>query len=99
MWVGEGGANGGGDRGGIRRSDGRISGQNQPVDGAKNTGGAPSQHRVDVPWVAVDGDRVVHRRFRAGRRDVEGRGRGRLAAMIDDDGFSKASRGEAGSRQ
>jgi hypothetical protein len=41
--------------------------------------------------VAVDGDWVVHRRFRAGRRDVEVRGRGRLVAMIDD-GFGKVSR-------
>jgi hypothetical protein len=39
---------------------------------------------VDVPEVVVNGDRVVHRRLRARRRDNGGRGRGRLAAMIDD---------------
>jgi hypothetical protein len=70
MWVGEGGANGGGDRGGVRRSDSRISVQNQPVYGAKNAGDTLSHHRVDVPRVAVYDDRVVHRRLRAGRRDV-----------------------------
>jgi hypothetical protein len=40
----------------------------------------------------VNGDRVVHTRLGAGRRDVWGRGHGRLAAVIDDDGFGKASR-------
>jgi hypothetical protein len=34
--------------------------QDQPVDGAKNASGVPSHHRVDVPGVAVDGDRVAH---------------------------------------
>jgi hypothetical protein len=90
VWVGEGGVNGGG-RGGVRRSVGRISGQNQSVDGAKNADGASSHHRVDVPGVAVDGDRVVHRRLRADRRDVGGHGRGRLTAVIDGGGFGKAS--------
>jgi hypothetical protein len=47
--------------------------------------------QLDVHVVAVDGDWVVHRRFRAGRRDVEVRGRGRLVAVIDD-GFDKVSR-------
>jgi hypothetical protein len=45
---------------------------------------------LDVLVVAVDGDWVVHRHFRAGRRDVEVRGRGRLVAVIDD-GFGKVS--------
>jgi hypothetical protein len=39
---------------------------------------------VDVPEVAVDGDRVIHRQRRAGRRDVGGHGRGRLVTVIDD---------------
>jgi hypothetical protein len=91
VWVGEGGANRGGDRGGVRRSGGRISDQNQAVDGAENVGGTPSHHRVDVPRVAVDGDRVVHKRLGASRRAVGGRRRGRLAAMIGDGGFGKAS--------
>jgi hypothetical protein len=87
-----GGANRGGDQGGVWRSGGRISGQNKTVDRAENAGHAPSQHQVDVPGVVVDGDRVVHRRLKTGRRDVRGRGRGRLVAVIDDGGFGKASR-------
>jgi hypothetical protein len=60
MWVGKGSANGGGYRGSVRWSAGCISYQDQPVDGAKNASGAPSHHRVDVPGVTVDGDRVVN---------------------------------------
>jgi hypothetical protein len=45
---------------------------------------------VDVPGVAVDGDRVVHRWLGAVCRDVGGRGRGRLAAVIDDGEVSEA---------
>jgi hypothetical protein len=52
--------NEGGGRGGVWWSGDRISGQNQPVNGAKNTGSAPSHHQVDVPEVAVDGDQVIH---------------------------------------
>jgi hypothetical protein len=88
--VDESGANRGGDRGGIRWSGSRISCQDQPVDRSKNAGGAPGHHRVDVPGVAVDGDRVVHRWLGAIGRDVGGRGRGRLAAVIDDDGVGEA---------
>jgi hypothetical protein len=50
---------------------------------SKNAGGAPGHHRVDVPGVAVDGDRVVHRWLGAVGRDVGGRGRGRLAVSRD----------------
>jgi hypothetical protein len=42
VWVSEGGANGGGDQGGVQWSSGRISGQDQPFDRPKNTGGATS---------------------------------------------------------
>ena len=42
VWVSEGGANGGGDQGGVQWSSGRISGQDQPFDRPKNTGGAAS---------------------------------------------------------
>jgi hypothetical protein len=56
VWVDEGSVNRGGDRGGVWRSGSRISGHNQPVDGAENAG------------VVVDGDRVVHRQLRVGRR-------------------------------
>jgi hypothetical protein len=59
VWVCEGGANRGGDRGGVRWSGGRISGQNQLIDRAKNADGTVSHHRVDVPGVAVDGDWVI----------------------------------------
>jgi hypothetical protein len=83
--VVEGDANGGGDQGGVRWRSGRISGQNQPIDGPKDTAGATSHHRVDVPGVAVNSDQVVHRRLR-------GRRRGRLAVMIDDDGVDKLDR-------
>jgi hypothetical protein len=38
---------------------------------------------VSVPGVTVNGDRVVHRRFR-------GHGRGQSAAMIDNDGFDES---------
>jgi hypothetical protein len=65
VWVSEGGANAGGDRGGVRWSGSRISGQNMLVDEAKNTGSTSSHHRVDVPGVAVDGERVVHRQLGA----------------------------------
>jgi hypothetical protein len=47
---------------------------------------------VDVPEVTVNGDLVVHIRLEAGCWDVWGHGHGRLAAVIDDDGFGKASR-------
>jgi hypothetical protein len=92
MWVGEGSANGGGHRGCVRWSAGRISCQDQPIDGAKNASGAPSHHLVDVPRVAVDGDRVVYWRLGAGRRNVGSGGYGRLAAVIDDGGVGKAAR-------
>jgi hypothetical protein len=90
MWVGEGSANGGGHRGSVGCSAGRISCQDQPVDGAKNTSGAPSHHRVDMSGVAVDGDRVVYGRLGADRRNVESGGCGRLAAVIDDGGVGEA---------
>jgi hypothetical protein len=73
VWVGESGANGGGDRGGIRWNGSRINCQDQPVDRPKNASGAPGHHRVDVPGVTVDGDRVVHRWLGAVCRDVGGR--------------------------
>jgi hypothetical protein len=57
--VGEGGANGGGDRGRVRRS---VSRQDQLVDGVENASCAVSHHRLDMPGVAVDGNRVVHGR-------------------------------------
>jgi hypothetical protein len=90
MWVGEGSANGGGHRGSVGWSVGRSSCQDQPVDGAENASGAPSHHRVDVPRVAVDGDRVVYGRLGANRRNVESGGYGRLAVVIDDSGVGEA---------
>jgi hypothetical protein len=92
MWVGEGSANGGEHQGSIRWSAGCISGQDQPVDVAKNASGAPSHHRVDVPGVTVDGDRVVNGRLGATRRNVESGGYGRLAVVIDDGGVGEAGR-------
>jgi hypothetical protein len=92
MWVGEGSANGGGHRGSVGWSAGRISCQDQPVDGAKNASDASSHHRVDVPGVVVDGDRVVYGRLGADRRNVESGGYGRLAAVIDNDGVGEAAR-------
>jgi hypothetical protein len=92
MWVGEGSANGGGHRGSVGWSAGRISCQDQSVDGAKNASGAPSQHRVDMSGVAVDGDRVVYGRLGADRRSVESGGCGRLTAVIDDGGVDEAGR-------
>jgi hypothetical protein len=92
VWVGESGANGGGHQGGVRWSGSRISCQDQPVDRSKNVGSAPGHHRVDVPGVMVDGDQVVHRWLRVVCRDVGGRGRGRLVAVIDDDGVGEAHR-------
>jgi hypothetical protein len=92
MWVGEGIANGGGHRGSVGSSAGRISCQDQPVDGAKNASGAPSHHRVYVSVIAVDGNRVVYGRLRADRRNVESGGCGRLAAVIDDGGVGEAGR-------
>jgi hypothetical protein len=69
--VGEGGANGGGDRGIIQRSGSRVGRHDQPVDRAKNVGCVARHHRVDVPGVAVDGNRGVHERLGAGRRVVQ----------------------------
>jgi hypothetical protein len=60
VWVRQGGAYGGGDRGGIRWSSGRIGGQNKPVDRPKDPNGTTSHHRVNVPEVAVNGDQVVY---------------------------------------
>jgi hypothetical protein len=90
--VGEGSANGGGHRGSVGWSAGRSSCQDQPVDGAKNASGASSHHRVDVPGVAVDGNRVVYGRLGANCRNVESGGYGRLAAVIDDGGVGEAGR-------
>jgi hypothetical protein len=90
VWVGESSANGGGDRGGVQWSGSRISCQDQPVDRSKNISGAPSHHWVDVPGVAVDGDRVVHWWLGAVCRDIGGRGRDRLAVVIDDGGVREA---------
>jgi hypothetical protein len=92
MWVGEGSANGGGHRGSVGWGAGRGSCQDQPVDGAENASGAPSHHRVDVPGVAVDGDRVVYGRLGAHRRDVESVGYGRLATVIDGGGVGESCR-------
>jgi hypothetical protein len=98
MWVGEGSANGGGHRGSVGWSAGRSSCQDQPVDGAKNASGALSHHRVDVPGVSVDGDRVIYGRLGANRRNVESGGCGRLAAVIDDGGVDEAGRARRWSR-
>jgi hypothetical protein len=58
----------------------------------KDACGATSHHRMDVPGLAVNGDRVVHRRLRVRRRDGGSHRRGRLAAMIDDRGVSEMDR-------
>jgi hypothetical protein len=92
VWVGESGANRGGNRGGIWWSGSRISCQDQPVDRSKNAGDTPGHHRVDVPGVTMDVDRVIHRWLRVVCRDVGGRGRGRLATVIYDGGVSEAHR-------
>jgi hypothetical protein len=98
MWVGEGSANRGGHRGSVEWSAGRSSCQDQPVDGAENASGAPSHHRVDVPRVAVDGDRVIYGRLGADHRDVESGGCGRLAVVIDDAGVGETGRGRRRAR-
>jgi hypothetical protein len=93
MWVGEGSANGGGHRGSVGGGGaGRSSCQDQPVDRAENTSSAPSHHRVDVPRVAVDGDRVVDGRLGVNRRNVGSGWWGRLAAVIDDGGVGESGR-------
>jgi hypothetical protein len=92
VWVGESSTNGGGVRRGVRWSGSRINCQDQSVDRSKNAGGVPGHHRVDVPGVAVDGNRVVHRWLGAVCLDVGGRGRGRLTVVIDDGGVGEAHR-------
>jgi hypothetical protein len=87
--VGEGSANGGGDRGGVRWSSGHVSGQDQPVYWPKNIGGAASHHGVNVSGVAVNGDRVVHRRLGGHRH-------GWPAAMINDDGVGESGHARRG---
>jgi hypothetical protein len=89
--VSEDSTNGGGDRGGVRWSSGRISGQDQSVDKPKNTSGAVSHHQVNVPGVAVNGDRMVHRRLRGQRR-------GRPVAMIHYGGVGEAGRARRGAQ-
>jgi hypothetical protein len=89
--VGKGSANGGGDRGGVRRSGSRVSRQDQSVDGAENTDCVTGHHRVDVPGGAVDGDRVVHGRLGAGRRYVRSQGSGPLALVVDGGGVGEAN--------
>ena len=44
---------------------------------------------MDVSEVAVDGEWVVHGRLKAGSQDVDGRERGQLVAMVDDDRSAK----------
>jgi hypothetical protein len=88
--VSKGGANGG-DQGGAQRVGSRVSRQDQLVNAAENVGCAASHHRVDVPGVAVDGDRVVHKRLDTGQRGVGSRGRGSLAAVVDEAGVGKTS--------
>ena len=56
MRVGQGGAYGGGDRGGVRWSSGPIGGQDQSVDRSKDTSGLASHHGVSVPGGAVNDD-------------------------------------------
>jgi hypothetical protein len=92
MWVSEGSANGGGHRGCVGWSGGCISCEDQPVDGAKYASGVPSHHRVNVPGVTVDGDRVVHRWLGADCRNVRESGHGQLATVIDDGGVGEAGR-------
>jgi hypothetical protein len=87
--VGEDGANGGGDRGGVRRSGSRVSRQDQS--------GGERQRRAESPLggrarVVVDGDRVVHRWLRAGNRNVGSRGHGLLVSVIDDGRVDEATR-------
>jgi hypothetical protein len=89
--VGEGGENVGGDRGGARRGGSRVSRQDQPNDGAKNVGCVASHHQVDVPGVATDVDRVVHRKLGAGRWGIERQGCGPLAAVVDEGGVGEAN--------
>jgi hypothetical protein len=82
--VGQGGAYGGGDRGGVRWSSGPIGGQDQSVDRSKDTSGLASHHGVSVPGGAVNDDGVVHQWHR-------GHGRGR-PATIDDSGVGESGR-------
>jgi hypothetical protein len=89
--VGEGGANEGEYQVGVRRSGSRISCQDQPIDGAENIGCTPSHNQVDMPEVAVDGDRVVHGNLGASRRGVGSRGHGLLATVIDDGKVDESS--------
>jgi hypothetical protein len=74
-----------------RRGGSRVSRQDRPVDGAKNAGYAVSHHQVDVLGVAVDGDRVVHRRLGACRRVVGSQGRGPLATVVNEGEVDEAS--------
>jgi hypothetical protein len=90
--VDKGGTNGGVDRGGIRRSGCHVSRQDQSVNGAENAGCATSHRRVDVPWVKVDGDRMVHGRLGAGQWGIKSRGRVPFATVVDKGGVGEASR-------
>jgi hypothetical protein len=82
--VGQDGADGGGDRGGIQWSSVPIGGQDQPVDRSKDTGGLASHHGVNVPRGAVNDDGVVHRRRRSHMRG--------WPAAIDDSRVGESGR-------
>jgi hypothetical protein len=90
--VDKGGTNEGVDRGGIRRSGCHVSRQDQSVNGAENAACATSHRRVDVPWVKVDGDRVVHGRLGAGRWGIKSRGRVPFATAVDKGRVGEVSR-------
>lgn len=88
--INESDANGGGNRGGVRRS---LDHEYQTVDGTENVGGATSRHQVDVAGITVDGDWVVHQGLvqeRAG--GLVGRGSGSLTTMLDEGGSMKRAR-------
>jgi hypothetical protein len=97
MGVGKDSANRGGDRVGVWRSGSRVSHQDQPILGAEDVGCAANHHRVYVPGVAMDGDRVVHGRLGAGRQVVRSRGSCLLVAVADEGGkVGRAARGGGG---
>jgi hypothetical protein len=89
--VGEGGADGGGDRGGIRWCSGRVGGEDQAVDRPKDTGSTLSHQWVSVPGGAVNGDKVGHRWLRD-------HGCGWPTTMVDDGGVGKSGRVHRGAR-
>jgi hypothetical protein len=91
LWISEGSAYGGGDRGGVRWSSGRISSQNPLVDGPKDTGTRP----VTIGWTCPGSRLMVIGWYTGSSERSIG---GRLVAVINDGGVRESGHARRGAR-